>query len=586
MKKIYLILLGALLFACNDEHLDRFPQTNITEKNFFNNVTDLKTYSFQFYDYLGASYWDRPSDNTTIEKGSIRGLMLGSVNADNYGGWSKGSWSRLRSINYFLDNYKNADGDEAEKNKYAAMGHFARARDYIGKVKTYSDVPWYSTVLETTDEDLYKARDTREMVVDSIINDLEIATRDLSDEGDKTLLSKWAAYAQLARFCLYEGTYRQYHSGETDLHITKEPSFFYNKAIDAANAVIQSGKFAIQSGNVDEVYGDIFNGGTNLQSSSEIIMYIDYEDDKREHGAELVLEFENGVSRSMADSYLKLDGTFMTLTETQTLELNDAFIDRDPRMKQSLFYPGYIIPSTGNPHKLSINKTGGYAQIKFMPKEKSTHWDGYMTVHTDLPLYRYAEVLLIYAEAKAELGDLTQGDLDKTINPLRDRVGVAHLSMNPPIDPVQEALYPNVTSSQKAELLEIRRERRVELFAEGHRYTDLMRWKVGKIFEKPQRGIYVPSTGLVDVTGDGVPNYFISDDGSNKPDDLPSETTIYLSNDDNVSLFLEYGKAGHIMLKLEQGDMGIFMEPKYYYRPLPTSEILLNDKLVQLFGWN
>jgi len=586
MKKIYLVLLGALLFACNDESLERFPQTSITEKNFFNNVSDIKTYSYQFYDYLGVSYWDRPSDNTTIEKGSIRSLMMGAVNADNVGGWSKGSWSRLRSINYFLDNYNKAIGDEAEKNKYAAMGHFARARDYIGKVKIYSDVPWYSTILETTDESLYKARDTREMVVDSIINDLEIATRYLQDESEKTLLSKWAAYAELARFCLYEGTYRTYHAGEADLHVTRQPDYFYNKAIAAASAIMESGKFTIQTGDINEVYGDLFNGASDLEANPEIIMYIDYEDDKREHGAELVLEFENGVSRSMADSYLKLDGTFMTLSESQTLELNDAFSGRDPRKKQSLFYPGYIMPSTGNPNKLSINKTGGYAQIKFMPREKDTHWDGYMTVHTDLPLYRYAEVLLIYAEAKAELGTLTQGDLDKTINVIRDRVGVGHLSMNPPIDPVQEILYPNITSSMKAEILEIRRERRVELFAEGYRYTDMMRWKVGKLFENPQQGIYVPSTGLVDVTGDGVPDYFISDDGSNKPDDLPAEATIYITNDDNVSLFLEYGKAGHIMLKLEQGDLGTFIEPKYYYRPIPTSEILLNPSLEQLFGWN
>jgi hypothetical protein len=586
MKKLYLLLLGIILFACNDDHLERFPQTSITEKNFFNNVTDLRTYSYQFYDYLGASYWDRPSDNTTIEKGSIRELMLGTVTADNVGGWGKSSWSRLRSINYFLDNYHKASGDEAEKMKYAAMGRFARAKDYISKVKTYSDVPWYSSVLSTTDEDLYKPRDTRELVVDSIISDLEFATTYLEDEQEKTLLSKWAAYTQLARFCLYEGTYRQYHAGEADLHVTKQPDYFYNKAIQAANAVMSSGDFNIHTGVKSEVYGDLFNGAINLEDSPEIIMYIDYEDDKREHGAELVLEFENGVSRSMADSYLKLDGTYMTLNETQTLELNDAFTGRDPRMKQSLFYPGYVLPETGKPYKLAINKTGGYAQIKFLPKEQDTHWDGYMTVHTDLPLYRYAEVLLIYAEAKAELGELTQNDLDETINVLRNRVGVAPLLMNPPVDPVQEALNPGITTSQKAELLEIRRERRVELFAEGHRYTDLMRWKLGKIFEKPQRGIYVPPSGLVDVTADGEPDYFISDDGSNMPADLPDETNIYLSDDDNVSFFLENGKSGHIMLKLEQGDMGTFLEPKHYYRPIPTSEILLNPNLEQLFGWD
>lgn len=408
----------------------------------------------------------------------------------------------------------------------------------------------------------------------------------MKDEGDKALISKWGALTELARFCLYEGSFRQYHAGESDLHVTKSPDYFYNKAITAANTIMVSGNFSIGSGNVAEGYGDLFNGGTSLESSSEIIMYIEYEDNKREHGSNLVLDFENGISRSMADAYLKTDGTYVTSTEFQSLELNGAFTDRDPRMMQSLFFPGWIIANTGLEYKLPIGKTGGYAQIKFMPKFKENHGEGYQTVYTDLPLYRYAEILLIYAEAKAELGQLTQGDLDKTINRLRNRVGMAHLNMNPPIDPMQEALYPNVSGSQKAEILEIRRERRVELFAEGRRYSDMMRWKVGKIFESPQDGIYVPPSGLVDITGNGEPDYFISDDGSNNPGNLPSSTTIHITNESTVPFILENGKSGHVMFKQELSGIGTFEEPKHYYRPIPTGEILLNPSLTQLFGWN
>ena len=587
MKKIYLIvLLGYLMFACNDDFLDRYPQTEITEANFFNNVTDLRTYTFQFYDYLYLSTRDIPSDNTTLEKGSMRDMLLGNITADNYTGWSKNTWSRLRSINYFLKYYSKAEGEESDKNKYAAVARFFRARDYIGKVQTYSDVPWYSSTLETTDETLYKPRDTRELVVDSIITDLEYATMHLKDDDDKTMLSKWAAYFKLARFCLYEGTYRIYHKGETDLHVTKAPEYFLNKAVEAANAIMKSGKFVIQMGDVNEVYGDLFNGVTDLQSSPEVIMYLDYEDDKRQHGAELVLDFENGVSRSFADSYLKTDGSFVPSTELDTLQVTDVYTDRDPRMKQTLFYPGWIHPNTELVYKLPIVKTGGYGQIKFLPKEKGKNYDEWYGCYTDLPLYRYAEVLLIYAEAKAELGQLTQDDLDKTINVLRDRVGVGHMMMNPAVDPTQEALYPNVTSAQKAEILEIRRERRIELFGEGRRYNDMMRWKVGKLFEKAQQGIYVPPSGLVDMTGDSIPDYFISDDGSNKPSDLPDGVTFLITNNDDIPIYLEKGKSGHVMFKLERGDFGTFVEPKYYYRPIPTSEILLNPNLKQLFGWD
>lgn len=584
-NNIILLFIISLLIACNDGYLQKFPQTAITEKNFFQNTGDLKTYTYQFYDYLSADYWDVPSDNTTVEKGSIQGLLLGTVNADNSGGWD---WSRLRSINYFLDNYKKATGDESEINKYGAMGHFARAKFYIGMVKTYSDVPWYSHVINNDDEAmLYKARDLRELVVDSIISDLEFATRYLTEESDKTLLSKWAAYTELGRFCLYEGTFRKYHKGETDLHVTKQPEYFFNKVMDASNAIIQSGKFSIYSkGKTFEDYSDLFNGGTDLATNHEIIMYLDYENDKREHGAELVLDFENGVSRSMADSYLDINGNFVPKSVTDTTQLKGVFTNRDPRMKQSLFYPGYILPSGTTPTKLSINKTGGYGQIKFLPKEKGMNWAGYMTVYTDLPLYRYAEVLLNYAEAKAEMGEITQADLDLTVNALRDRVGVQHLHMAPPVDPVWDDLNKGITSSQKAELLEIRRERRVELFAEGFRYDDMMRWKLGKIFEKAQQGIYVPSSGLIDLTGDGVPDYFISDSEANKPSNLPAGTTVLITTSDDSPVYLENGNSGHILFKIEKNGVGTFIEPKYYYRPVPTSQILLNPNLKQLFGWD
>jgi hypothetical protein len=92
-------------------------------------------------------------------------------------------------------------------------------------------------------------------------------------------------------------------------------------------------------------------------------------------------------------------------------------------------------------------------------------------------------VLLIYAEAKAELGEATQADLDRSINLLRDRVGMPHLDVNPPMDP----RYANDGISPL--LVEIRRERRVELFQEGFRYDDIRRWKQGKKLEKPDMGI-------------------------------------------------------------------------------------------------
>lgn len=130
--------------------------------------------------------------------------------------------------------------------------------------------------------------------------------------------------------------------------------------------------------------------------------------------------------------------------------------------------------------------------------------------YADLPVIRYAEVLLMYAEAKAELGTLTQEDLDKTINVIRDRVEMPHATLAEwmsKIDPVQANRYVNVSSAQKGAVLEIRRERRIELACEGFRYDDLMRWGCGKLMEKAPEGMYVDKLGYIDITGDGQPDY-------------------------------------------------------------------------------
>ena len=89
-------------------------------------------------------------------------------------------------------------------------------------------------------------------------------------------------------------------------------------------------------------------------------------------------------------------------------------------------------------------------------------------------MLRYAEVLLNLAEAKAELGTITQSDLDRTVNVIRDRAGMPHLTLNPVMDPKYAA------EGLSSLIIEIRRERRVVLCFEDTRYQDLMRWKWGK----------------------------------------------------------------------------------------------------------
>src|SRR5699024_10585962 len=108
---------------------------------------------------------------------------------------------------------------------------------------------------------------------------------------------------------------------------------------------------------------------------------------------------------------------------------------------------------------------------------------------------------------KAELGILTQVDLDKTINIIRDRVGMPPTVLGEfKIDQNLLEEYPNVTESNRDIILEIRRERRIELACEGFRKDDLFRWKAGHLLEKAQHGVYISQFGLHDFTGDGVPD--------------------------------------------------------------------------------
>ncbi|MNK68006.1 SusD family protein [compost metagenome] len=206
---------------------------------------------------------------------------------------------------------------------------------------------------------------------------------------------------------------------------------------------------------------------------------------------------------------------------------------------------------------------------------------------------RYAEVLLINAEAKAELGTLTQADLDVTVNVLRRRVGVPALQLataNTQVDPVLAARYPNAQGANKGALLEIRRERRVELACEGFRFNDVLRWKTGDLLAVAPHGIYVPALGAMDITGDGNPDIAIleNEKATGPIDQLPEavKTKLVKYYLDGGAFYLSNGTSGYIMMTVDQKNKRSFIAPKYYYKPIPLGQITLNPNLKQVFGWD
>lgn len=595
--RLYLsfIILGSAAAACNKDYLQRLPQTNIVPEAFFNTTKDLETYTNGFYvkDYYQTD--DINSDNiSSYSGGGEMDLLVGNgINPTTVGGWD--DWSDLRSFNFMLDNVSKTTGDQVTINHYIGIARFFRARFYMAKVARYSDVPWYSHALSNLDSSLYKPRDPRTLVVDSIMADLQFAVDNIKpDQGNNTRVTKWTALALMARFGVFEGTFRKYHD---ELNLQATAGTYLQKAAWACEQLMASGKFKIyNTGKGAADYRALFASGS-LSGNPEMIQWVDFQQSLgRGNNTHAVLGWTWSLSQSLVYSYLMTDGTpFTSIPGYAKRDFVSVFNNRDPRLAETVAYPGF---STTNDKSYYIPKPnlGGFDQLKFYPRDPAQR-QGWDADYTALPLFRYAEVLLNYAEAKAELGTLTQTDIDNTINQLRDRVQMPHLSMglaNATPDPVQAAAYPNVTGANKGVLLEIRRERRVETACEGLRFNDVNRWKAGMRFQDSQQGMYVAALGGIDMTGDGKADIAILASPTDTsalaglPADVRASVARFYLKDNNGkdnNFYLENGTSGHIMFTRDRDSKRVFIEPKYYYRPIPLSQIVLNANLKQIFGW-
>lgn len=583
-----------LLAACNDDYLQKYPEDGLNEEAFFNTVSDLETYTNGFYEMIGASYDDLYSDNIGHGTGdyTFSQKLKGRIDETTIGShsWKKsGTWKNIYRINFMLVNAGRAVGDEAEKRHYIGMARLCRALQYYNLIKDYGSAPWYSAPIADNDEEaLYKAQDFRKLVVDSIMADLQYACDHMAEGSSRTRLTRYAALGYMARIALHEGTFRKYHEEVSDLAGTADS--FLEKAVWATREVMQSGQFEITAGGA-AAYRDLFTN-PDLSKNKEMILYADYDGAlDRKNNTSTVLNWQWNLSRSLADSYLKLDGTPIT-EEERTKTFVDMFAGRDPRMAETIMYPGFV--NEGNnatlPTKIVLDY-GGLGQLKFLPRTDATY-GGWGENITDLPIIRYAEILLVNAEAKAELGKLTQADLDETVNPIRARVGIPGMKMDVAVDPMQEKLYPNVSGAQRNLILEIRRERRVELACEGFRYDDTMRWAAGEIYNQPFEGVYLPGFGIYDCTGDGKPDVALFKSPNDKmgySDADLKDITVYYTLDEkggNKQIYLSEGDKGFIRFYSDAGnDANHFIVPKYYYYPLSQDETKLNPNLKQPIGW-
>ncbi|WP_375582929.1 RagB/SusD family nutrient uptake outer membrane protein [Cyclobacterium xiamenense] len=512
-----LLLATVLLGACNDEFLERFPLDEVSNETYWNTENDLATYNNTFYhmalndvqvpilhghqdgfnSHFG-SYWylDGLADNlapnhprhTFYQR--IRSGREITPTGPQWFGWN--GWNFVRAINIGLENYPKADIAEAARNKYVGEARLMRGWFYAQKVMMFGDVPWVDRELNIDSEELFAARTPREEVMANVLEDLTFATQHIpNDWGDGNApgrVNRWAALAIKARVCLNEGTWRKYHGGSN-------AEMWLREAAEAAQEVMENGPYSLYSTGDPENDFNAYQRVLDLSGNPEVMIWRRYQLGIYTNHVQNYYSYTGGATRSFVEDILCEDGLPITLSPLyqgdETIE--DVFVNRDPRLRQTVLHP-----DDTEKYKYHVADGRDYPRIQGQPGGRTSatgyhvikHYNAddmigkaFNTAEFPAIILRFGEVLLIYAEAKAELGEATQADLDRSINLLRDRVGMPHLDINPPMDPryADDGISPL--------LVEIRRERRVELFQEGFRYDDIRRWKQGKKLEKPDMGI-------------------------------------------------------------------------------------------------
>lgn len=578
--KTYLSILVSvfmlLLSGCSKDFLDRLPETDISPQLYFNTENDLIVYANSFYDDLpGTDTYGADNESDNIEPSAISLLMSGKRTVPGSASEAGWTWQSLRNVNFFLENYQKAAVSQEIKDKYAGLARFFRAWFYFKKVQQFGDVPWYSSSLHVNSPELYKGRDPRALVTDSIRADLDFAIAHLGAEKNISRVNKWSALALKSRVCLFEGTFRKYHD---ELNLASTADALLQEAQEAAAQIMQSGLYKLYStGQPMQDYQNLFTAES--ANTDEVILAEVYDASFNKthtgNGAYTSPTLGNpGFTKSFVNSYLMQDGSsFTNRPDADKLLFSEEVKNRDPRLAQTLRTPGY--KRTGTTTVLNpdfTNALTGYQCIKYVT---GTNQDGYNSNTNDLPVFRYAEVLLNYAEAKAELGSFTQSDADLSINALRARVGMAPMQVGVLVtDAYQRSLY---TYSVSNLIVEVRRERRIELAMEGFRYHDIMRWKEGHLLAETFQGMYFPGKGTFDLDGNGKDDFALVDE---KPASPIAGIQYYILGNDKA---LSDGNSGKIIV--HPTTVKVFDENKDYLYPLPSSELTLNTNLVQNPNW-
>ena len=578
MKKIFLFFAAGLLLTSCSDLLDTEPYDQFTKQNYFTSETNVELFANYFYNTFtgyGSGSGDYYFNNLNDDQGTtgIARWTYTSVPA------SAASWNtpytEIRRANTLISAVPGISSmSDASKNNWIGIGRLYRAWQHYKVVRNFGDCYYVDKELDSNDDDiLYGPRQPRNDVMDKVLEDLNFACSNITmNDGSRVAFNKWVALAMKAEICLYEGTYSKYVANNNNRANT-----YLAEAKSACQLIMNSGKFSL-NGDYKSNFDD-----DNLSGNEEMILYKHYVQGTMAHGT---IDYTcgstqvNGINKDAFDSYLFRDGKPLATTTMDKsdkgkvsmiidnsglyttpqpyINMVDVFANRDPRLTAQvdtiLQFVGCGFARFPGQASISAQSTSstGYGVMLFdnekyaganNAQRQSTNGN-----YTDAPIFWYAEILLNYAEACAELGNCTQGDLDKSINLLRDRVNMPHLAVGVAADPANNMGVSNL-------IWEVRRERRVEMmFCMNDRYYSLQRWnQLDKLdtqkYPNLCRGAYVKG---FDAQGIDISRVTIDADG-------------YINCTNN-------------------GAPRIW-DSKYNLFPIPSGQISLNPAMGQNPGW-
>lgn len=550
------------LTGCNDFLNDnRYPlsiQTSNTE--YWSNPSNVQGQCNYFYETFsgygngsggGEFYFPGLNDNQTSATGNLNLAPWKNINVPT----SSSSWNNpyiyIRRANLIIDGVASSTLNDLEKANFTAIARLIRGYQYYQLVRCYGDVPLVTKALDENDtEELFGPRTDRNKVMDYALEDLSFAVANISAQKSKNAYSKDLAAAMKSEVCLYEGTYARYH--QKDEARAKK---YLDEVVACAGPLVDAYP-------IGDNYQATYNSFRAAASANaEIIFMKEYEKDVFMHPTVDYTSSStpiSGLTKDAFDAYLFKDGLPLAKTaENKTdagvfntvdslIHINNLLAVRDGRLAQTI---DSVIYYTGHPYKrpnsMPMTSVTGYGVKKFVNDEMTYEYTTTVWNYTCAPLYWGALVALDYAEAKAELGTLTDADLNKTLNKMFARAGLPAAtvaSLNAIADPANNM---GVSSL----IWEVRRCRRCELmYDKDLRYWDLVRWHQLELL------------GSTDH-----PNIYLGANISPMPaEEQPANVNGYM----NAS----------------NGQVREFNARQYLF-PIPSGQMGLNDALTQNDGW-